>query len=72
MLMVSRLDSAKDIDGRNVRTGECAIVHHLFDARARRSNLRGEIGKAAGTITNHSGESAEPAVRDQTCVRSRD
>jgi len=66
MFMVPCLNCAKDIDGRNIRTGERAIVHHLFDARARRSDLSGEIGEAAGTIANHSGESAEPSVRDQT------
>ncbi len=66
MFMVPRLNCAKDIDGRNIRTGERAIVYHLFDARARRSDLSGEIGEAAGTIANHSGESAEPSVRDQT------
>ena len=41
-------------------------MHHLFDARAGGSHLSGEIGESAGTIANHSGESAEPTVRDQT------
>jgi hypothetical protein len=66
MFMVPCLNCAKDIDCRNIRTGERAIVYHLFYARARRSDLSGEIGEATGTIADHSGESAEPSVGDQT------
>src|SRR5260370_33998334 len=66
MFMIPCFNCAKDIDGGNIRTGERAIVHHLFDARARRSHLSGEIGEAAGTVANYSGESAEPSRRDQT------
>ena len=66
MLMISRLDRTKDVNRRNVRTGERPIVHDLFDAGASRRDLRREIGKPTGPITDYSRESAKPAIGDQT------
>ena len=34
MLVVARFDSAYSIHSRNIRAGERAIVHDLFDTRA--------------------------------------
>src|SRR6266581_706057 len=64
MLLISRLDRTEDVNGRNVGTGERAIVHDLFDARASRRDLGCEIGKATGPITNDGGKSAKPAISD--------
>ena len=66
VLVISRLDRTEDVNGRNVGTGERAIVHDLFDARASRRDLGREIGKATGPITNDGGKSAKPAISDQT------
>src|SRR6266513_6437973 len=66
MLVISRLDRTEDVNGRNVGTGERAIVYDLFDARASRRDLGREIGKATGPITNDGGKSAKPAISDQT------
>src|SRR3712207_2450284 len=65
MLVVARLDRANHLDRREIGTRERAIVHHLFDARARGGDLRREIGKTSWTITDDRGESAQPAVRNQ-------
>ena len=66
VLVISRLDRTEDVNGRNVGTGERAIVHDLFDARASRRDLGREIGKATGPITDYGRESAKPAIGDQT------
>src|SRR5947207_545893 len=66
MLVISRLDRAEDVNGRNVGTGERAIVHDLFDACTSRRDLPREIGKATRPITDYSRESAKPAIGDQT------
>src|SRR2546423_2580921 len=65
MLMVPRLDGAEDMDRGNSRAGESAIVHDFLNARATGRDLGGEISQAAGTITDHGGETAEPAVCDE-------
>ena len=41
MRAVARFDRAKDVYGGDIGTGESAIVHHFFDARPDRRNLRG-------------------------------
>jgi len=66
MLMVSGLDRAENVYGGNVRTGESAIVHDLFDACAGRSDLRRQIGQATWPIANDGKESAKAAVGDET------
>ncbi len=68
MLMVPCLNCAKDVDRRNIRTGERAIMDDLFDARASRRDLGREIREATGSIANDGGESAKPPVRDQTAL----
>ena len=64
--MVSGLDRAENVYRGNVRTSEGAVMDHLFDARARRSDLRRQIGQATRPIADDGGESAKAAVRDQT------
>ena len=64
--MVSGLDRAKDVDGRDIRTGESAIVHHLFDACASGSDLRCQIGEPTRSITNNGGKSTKTTVCYQT------
>src|SRR5436305_14992461 len=66
MLMVSGLDRAENVYGGNVRTGESAIVHDLFDACAGRSDLRRQIGQATWPIANDGSESAKAAVVDES------
>src|SRR5947207_7622574 len=68
MLMVPCLNCAKDVDRRNIRTGERAIVDDLFDARPSRRDLGREIREPTGSIANDGGESAQPPVRDQTAL----
>jgi hypothetical protein len=66
--MVSGLDRAEDVDGRDIRTSEGAIMHHLFDARASGSDLRCQIGEPARSIANNGGKSAKTAVCYQTTL----
>src|SRR5204863_9023376 len=68
MLLVSRFNRAHNVDRGNIRAGKRAIVHDLFDARTGRSDLRGEIGKPAGTVADHRGEPAETAIGHQTAL----
>jgi len=68
MLMVPCLNCAKDVDRRNIRTGEGALMDDLFDARASRRDLGREIREPTGSIANDGGESAKPPVRDQTAL----
>src|SRR5258705_4864006 len=65
MLMVSGLDRAENIDGRNIRTGKGAVVYYLFDARASRSDSRCQIGQAAGAVADDCGKAAKAAIRNQ-------
>ena len=65
MLMVSGLDRAQNVDGGNIRAGEGAVVDDLLDARASRSNLRCQIGQAAGAVANDRRKAAEAAIRNQ-------
>ena len=53
MRAVARFDRAKDVYGGDIGTGESAIVHHFFDARADRRDLRSEIGEAARSVSNY-------------------
>jgi hypothetical protein len=66
MVVISRLDRAENVNGGNVGTSERAIVHNLFDARTSRRDLRREIGKATGPITDYGREAAKPAIGNQT------
>src|SRR5947209_9209744 len=66
MRMVACLDGAKDMNCGNIRAGESTIVHHLLDAGAGGSDLRGEISQAAWAIADDGGESAEPAVGNES------
>jgi hypothetical protein len=68
MLMVSRLDRAKDVHSRNIGAGEGAVVHHLFDARASGGDLRGEISEPARTIADDGSKSAEPTIGHQAAL----
>ena len=53
MRAITRFDRAKNVYGGEIGTGESAIVHHFFDARADGRNLRGEIGEAARPVANY-------------------
>ena len=53
MRAVTRFDRAKNVYGGDIGTGESALVHHFFDARADRRDLRSEIGEAAGSVANY-------------------
>jgi len=66
VFVVSGLNRAENVYGGNIRTSESAIVHHLFNARARRRDLRRQIGQATRPIADDGGESAKPAVGYQT------
>jgi len=44
VFVVPCLDRSENFHCGNIRAGEGAIMHDLFDARAGRSDLRGEIG----------------------------
>ena len=66
MLVISGLDCAENMNGRNIRAGESAIVHHLLDARAAGGDLRCQIGQSARPIADHGGEAAKPAIGHQT------
>ena len=66
MLMVPGLDRAENVYVGNIRTGESAIMNNLFDACARRSDLRRQIGQATWRIANDGSESAKAAVGDET------
>ncbi len=68
MLMVPGLDRAKDVHSRNIRAGEGAVVHYLFDARPGGSDLRGEISESTGTIADHGSESAEATISHQAAL----
>ena len=52
VLVVSRFDCAKHVDGRNVGTRKRAIVHTLLNARARGGDLLAQTREPAGTIAN--------------------
>jgi L-aminopeptidase/D-esterase-like protein len=58
MFMISSLNRAKHVHSGNVGAGEGAIMHYLFDAGAGSGDLGGEIGKATGTIADHSAKTA--------------
>ena len=53
MCTVTRFDRAKNVYGGEIGTGESALVHHFFYARADRRNLRGEIGEAARPVADY-------------------
>ena len=65
MLMVSGLHRAENVDGGNIRAGKGAVVDDLLDARASRSDLRCQIGQAAGAIANDRRKAAKAAIRNQ-------
>ena len=65
MRAVTRFDRAKNVYGGEIGTGESAIVHHFFDARADRRNLRGEIGEAARPIANYCRKTRKSPVRHE-------
>jgi len=65
MLMVSSLDRTENRDGGNIRAGKGAVVHDLLDACASRSNLRCQIGQAAGAVANDGRKATEAAIRNQ-------
>ena len=56
---------AKNVHCRDIRAGEGAIVQDLLHTYSGRRDLGCQIGQTAGSITYHSGESPEPAVRHQ-------
>jgi hypothetical protein len=66
MLAVSCFHRAKDMHRRNVRAGEGAIVHDLFDACAARRDLRGQIRQSARPITDDGDETRQPSIGDKT------
>ena len=68
MSAVARFDRAKNVDGGDIGAGEGAIVHHLFDARADRRDLRGEIGEAARPVADHGRETREPSVGHEAAL----
>src|SRR6267143_2907037 len=68
MFMIASFNRAKHMHGSNVRAGERAIVHHLFDACAGGGDLRGKVGKTAGAIADHGAETAEAAICNQTTL----
>jgi hypothetical protein len=65
VLMISCFDGANNVNRGNIGAREGAIVHDLLDAGAGRRDLRREISQAARSIADHSGEPAEPAIRDE-------
>src|SRR3954454_2655826 len=68
MCSITCFDRAKNMNGRDIATGESAIVHDLFDARTGRGDLARQIGQAARAITNLRREPAEPSVGDQSTL----
>jgi hypothetical protein len=48
VLMVPRLDSAQNVDRRNIRRSEGTIVHDFLNARARGCDLCRQIGPGFG------------------------
>ena len=68
MRAVARFDRAKNVDGGDIGTGESAIVHHFFDARADRRDLRGEIGEAARPVADYGRETRKPPVRHEPAL----
>ena len=68
MRAITRFDRAKNVYGGNIGTGESAIVHHFFDARADRRNLRGEIGEAARPIANYCRKTRKSPVRHEPAL----
>ena len=68
MRVIPGLHCALNMDRGNIRAGEGAIVHDLFDARAGGRNLSREVSQTAGPIANDRGETGEPAVGDQPAL----
>ena len=68
MRAVTRFDRAKNVYGGDIGTGESAIVHHFFDARADRRDLRGEIGEAARPIANYCRKTRKSPVRHEPAL----
>ena len=64
--MIPRFDRAQNAHGRDVAARKGAIVHHLFNARAGRGDLRGEISETAGAIADYRGEAAKASIGDET------
>src|SRR5436190_8212470 len=65
MLAVARFHGAKDVHRRDIRAGEGAIMHHLFDASTAGSDLCGQICETTGSIANYGGEARESAIGDE-------
>src|SRR5207302_9869164 len=72
MLALPRFHRAKDMHRRDVRAGKGAIVHYLFDARAARGNLRGQIRQSAGPIADDSYETREPSIGNKAAYDDPD
>ena len=62
MRVVPRLDGAENVNRGNIRPGEGAIVHDLFDARASGRDFRREISETARTIADDGSEAREAAI----------
>ena len=68
MRAITRFDRAKNVYGGDIGTGESALVHHFFDARADRRNLRGEIGEAARPVANYCRKTRKSPVRHEPAL----
>src|SRR5262245_14537812 len=68
MRAITRFDRAKNVYGGEIGTGESALVHHFFDARADRRNLRSEIGEAARTVANYRCKTRKSPVRHEPAL----
>src|SRR5712691_3689430 len=68
MIPVARFNRAEDVHRGNIGVGEGAIVHDLFNARARGSDPCREIGQTAGSIADPRAETAKPSVRDKATL----
>ena len=66
MFVVSRLNSATNMHGGDVRASKSTIMDDLFNACAAGCDLRGEIGKATWTIADHGSESTKATVSNET------
>src|SRR5256885_5152135 len=68
MIPVARFNRAEDVHRGNIGAGEGAVVHNLFNTRARGCDLGREISQTAGSIADHCGETTEPSIRDKAAL----
>ena len=68
MLMIPGFDGAQNVDRRNIRARESAIMHDLLNACADRSDLLRQICQVTRTIANDCRKSAKATIGDQTAL----